>query len=348
MAYKNLVNVACSSGLGVFRHLRDWLVARSGIADYSSSGLGLTVLDSYYASSDQDSVAIGDWVVLQSTGEDGRRSIVFRLLCSSVANGIVRVSSGLNWNATTNAWVVGMYSGQDVPNGPTSGTAFNLYIYGSLDSISIIIGNGTTLHGRALLLPKNTMHDDTVALTTASVTSGTNIIVPVDVVPASWAVGNRIFIAGTSGQERTTITAISGNNVTMTLVNSYGTGTRVAREMTMFESYNNYFLSMLYILLSHDGYSAPNNYVSAVVLTALMTASAPDPANNVHVPSNISLAGTLSNPKGYYGVVRDVLIVSSTGITSGTVYTDEATGDEYRALSISEAGTMTMYLFREI
>ncbi len=348
MAYKNLVNVSCASTKEVFRHLKDWLTKRSGIADYSTAGLGLTVHDYYYAGGNQDAPAEGDWIVFRSAGENGKRSLVFRLLFSSLANGIVRVAAGLSWNATTNAWVVGMYSGQDVPNGPTTGSTFNLSIYGSLDSISIIIGNGSALYGRAIITPDNPMHDDTVALTTSAVSSGSGVVVPVDSVPSSWSVGKSIYVAHDNAQEKTAITAINGLNVTMTLANSYASGARISRDMVMLESYNNYYLGQMFLLLSHSGVSASSNYVSTAVNTTLLSSADPDPSNSCHVPALIDIVGTVAITDGYYGTVRDVLRVSSTGITSGKVYQDDATGAQFRALSIMEDSTPTMYLLREV
>lgn len=348
MAQKNLINVSCASITEVFRHIKDFIGARSGIADYSTAGLGWTVHDSSYAGGNEDAPATDDWVVFKSSGENGKRSLYIRLLFSTLANGIVRHSSGLYWNASTNAWVSGLYSGQNVNCGPTTGSGWNLYIYGSLDHLYIIIGNGTALYGRAILIPEYPIHDDTVATTTSAVTAGTGVVVPVDAVPSSWAVGKAVYVASATAMEKNTITNISGLNVTMTLANNHASGARIARDMTIAMSYPSYFVGQLFINFSHEGTAAPSNYVSTVVNSTILTAADPDPSNNCHTTSRVRIAGTLTTPAGDFGATPRVLRVSPTGTTSGSVDADDATGDVYRLLSIMEGSTPTMYAFREV
>lgn len=192
MAYKNLVNVASLSESTVWRHIKDWLTSRNGIADYSTAGLGWTLHDSSFAVN-ADTPTAGDWVVLYSPGENGKQDLYIRLLYSSLANSIVRINAGLYWNASTNAWV-SSFPGSDQTGGPTSGSSFNLYIYGDLDSFSIIIGNGTYLYGRYFGVCDNPMHDPTIAITSGAISSGSNVVASVDAVPSSWRVGVAIFI----------------------------------------------------------------------------------------------------------------------------------------------------------
>lgn len=342
MAYRNLVNVSCASITEVFRHVKDFLISRNGIADYSASGLGWTLHDSSFAV-DQDNPASGDWIVLYSPGEDGKKDLYYSIKFVALASSILQTRSGLYWNATTNAWVLG-YPGSDQSNGPTTGSAFTLWVYGSLDRLYIVIGNGSANYGRAfgmLVSP----HDATTVLTTAAVSAGSNVVVPVASVPASWAVGKAIFVRDNAGIERAVISAIDGLNVTVaTLANGYASGATVARDYATFISYG--AGSMVGAGRTQIGRSGLTTDAGQTITggdapTTIINAADPDLLNNCHATTRVT---AYNASYGFYGYHGDLLVVSPTGITSGNVYVDEATGDQYRALSINSV----MYLFREV
>lgn len=337
--YKNLVNVSCASTTEVFRHIKDFLTSRNGISNYSTTGLGWTLHDSYFAGSDQDAPAVDDWVVVSSVGENGKQALFYRMLFSSIGNGIIQCMAGLYWNASTNAWVRPFYT-TDINSGPSSGSTFSLWIYGDLDSFIIVIGNGTLNYGRYFGLATNTMHDATIATSIGSVTSGSDRVVTVDSVPSSWAIGKRIFIRDNAAIERTTITNIVGNDVTMTLANGYGSGARLAREYSVYLTSSANFLLGGYNQIRRNGnLGSIGNYGSNDAI--MIDNGDPDLLNDCHITNPTFWYDTNI---GNYGSPRNILNVSATSITSGTVYEDDATGDDWRALLINTR----MYLLKEV
>lgn len=58
----------------MFPHVRDFLCARNATHDYSTTGIGWTIIDSYYAV-DEDNITVGDWYVIYSSGEDGNQNL---------------------------------------------------------------------------------------------------------------------------------------------------------------------------------------------------------------------------------------------------------------------------------
>ena len=341
MAYRNLINISCASTAEVFRHTLDFLTSSNGIADYSASGLGWTIYDSQFATS-RDNPAADDWVVVTSAGENGKQALYYRLLFSTLANSILRTRAGLYWNASTKAWVVPM-SSTDQASGPTTGAAYNLWIYGDLDRINIIVGNGTTNYGRSYGLI-DTAHDATIATTTGSVSSGSNVVVPVDAVPASWSVGRAVIVRNSATIERAVIGAISGTNVTLaTLANSYAAGARIARDYATLINVGANWIDTGRVQIGRSGLTTDaGQTVASNSDTTTFQAADPDQLNG-----DIWLADAVkvySNTYGYYGTWPDVLECSTTGITSGQVLTDEADGASYRALLVDSK----MYLFREV
>lgn len=348
MAYKNLVNVSGLNEAGVWRHLKDWLTSRNGIADYTASGLGWTLHDSSFAV-DADTPTVGDWVVLKSTGENGKQALYTQLTYSTLANSIVRRSAGLYWNAATNAWEAGFPGvGTIQANYPTGGTSFNLYIYGSLDKFCTVIGNGTTLYASYFGLVGETLYDSTIATTAGAVTAGSNVVASVDSVPASWAVGKAVFIRDEAHIERTVIGAISGTDVTLaTLANGYASGARIARDYVVLLTWGGYGLYGFFTQISRGGVvgSTTNAATSSDII--LTGAADPDLLNDAHVADKIRvIIASGVNLAGYYGALSDILLISSSGLVSGNVYQDES-GQSWRALTISQT-TAGMVLFREV
>lgn len=347
MAYKNLLNVSCSSAQELFRHIKDYLISRNGIANYSASGLGWTLHDSYYAGGNQDAPADGDWVVVYSAGEDGKQDLYYRLVMSSLANSLVRQASGLFWNASTDAWVRSINSGALIANGPTTGSAFTLWIFGDLSSLAIIIGNGTNNYGRYFGLAADTMHDATVATTSGSVTAGSNKVLTLDAVPSSWSVGKAVHIRHTTGAEKTTISAIASNQVTVSsLANGYSSGAKVALDHGVLISSSTGFLYRPLLQISHAG-TTPGTALYSTWPQNLTDYADPDPMSGYWHTNWVSWYGSdATDPIGYYGRARNIVNVSASGITSGQSYQDES-GQWWRALSIIELAA-TMYLFKEV
>lgn len=339
MAYKNLINVSGLSESQVWRHLCDWLTSRNGIADYSTLGLGWTLHDSSYANN-ADTPTVGDWVVLYSSGEDGKQDLYIRLLYSTVANSIVRINSGLYWNSSTNAWV-SSFPGSDQAAGPTSGTVFNLYIYGSLDHFSVVVGNGTTLYGRYFGLGSNLP----IATTTSAISSGSVVVVPVDVIPESWRVGDAVFVRDIANIKKAVISDLGGTNVTLgSLTVGFSAGAKISRGHSVYCSTGTGFIGSGNLQVGGTGVVA--SIATGVYNATVLGYGNPDSVNGCHTTeyNRIFASGYLSD----HGVHRDILNVSSTGITSGAVYQDFETGENWRALSVYVSSGNRMLLFREV
>lgn len=348
MAYRNLVNISGLDAAGAWRHVKDFLTSRNGIADYSASGLGWTLHDSSFAV-DADTPTVGDWVVLTSPGESGDDAICLYLLYSTVANGILRYRSGLWWDATTHARVQG-FPNADQTIGLTSGSSFNLYVYGDLDAVHVLIGNGTYLYGIYCGSLEAPLYDPTIARTTGAVSSGSNVVLPMVSVPSAWRVGDVVVVRDLAGVELATIADIAGANVTVaSLAASYASGARVSRDCAIIVSRGNTYLSEGYGLIGRGGAVAGlSNLVSGYNPNTTLTGAVdPDPLNSVWLTDRSHVIRS-SAPVGYFGAHRHLLTVSATGITLGTVYQVDPTGDEYRALGVYFSSGVKTVLLREV
>ena len=343
MARRQLLNVSCASTTLVWRHVIDFLLARNGIADYSASGLGWTLHDSSFAVN-IDAPAVGDWVVVTSAGEDGKQRLALQLVFSTLANSIIMCRSGVGWNASTNAWS-GSYPSTNQAGGPIAGSAFTVWIFGTLDAINIIIGNGTTNYLRHYGLADQTMYSQEVMSASGSLTYGTGRVVTVDAVVSGAAVGMSVIVRDGVSCEKTQISAISGNNLTMDLANSYSAGASLSLDYsTIMACGIQAFSASVYSQIGRDGsvggtqatlLSRPNDN--------LLGDCDPDGLNSDILAEHIVM--TDSSAGGYHGVVRDVLHGSETGLASGIEYTDRITGSTWRAL-LCYSGKM--YLFRQV
>lgn len=338
--YRNLINVGGLDEAGVFRHVKDWLTSRNGIADYSSTGLGWTLHDSSFAV-DADTPTVGDWVVITSPGEDGKQALYYRILYSTLAQSILRTSAGLFWNASTNAWVKPM-AGGDHAAGPTSGGPFNLYIYGDLDAFTVVVGNGTNFFFRWFGLLADPLYDPAPVTSTGAVSAGSNVVVPVDAVPSWWSAGRAVIIRDNANIERAVISAVGADTVTLTtLAAGYGSGARLAADypLAMTAGVNN--LSTLYAMVARSGSVGTTTSLSSALNSLLYNYADPDALNSDHAADQIIYYS--SSAQGIYGALPDVLVASVTGITSGNIYQD-ATGWYWRALREGS----NMYLFLEV
>lgn len=343
MAYRNLVACACANPSEVWRHVKDFLTSRAGIADYSLTGLGWTLYDSSFAV-DADTPTVNDWVVLRSPGEDGREALFYSLTYSTLANSILRTRAGLAWKATTHAWVTPFPSAEQSA-GPTAGTSFTVAVYGDLDGFTILVGDGTTWYARHFGRTADTLGDPTVALATGAVSAGPSIVVPVDTVPSSWAVGRAVIIRDEAKIERAVISALGAGSVTLaTLANGYAAGARLSGDHVVIITGSTYGLDSFITLIGRGGAVVPGNLVAARVLSTVLTDADPDQLNSDHATEFVRLGlSSGTNIVGLYGRLRNILQVSTVGITAGVVYADEA-GGSWRAYTL---GT-SRFLFREV
>lgn len=276
MAYANLINQNCTSKAEFFKRIRDFICKRNGSYDYSTTGIGWTLYDSFYAV-DENNPQLNDWFVVYSPGESGRENMYCLIKWNST--NAIDVIPYLYWNTTTNVGV-GIYG---FPGNywiiADNATTLNLWIYGDLNQIAL--GDFTNVNDYALVFGKiqSLYETETIGYSTSSVTSGSNKVITVDIdLPSDWTVGNKVFIWDIANIELTTITDVNITNktITVTLANSY-TGTfRVSR----FCGYSNLNaangLGVLYCLrlknntTSNAGLVDPGFYYSDTTTTPIL------------------------------------------------------------------------------
>lgn len=248
MSYANLVNQACSSNTEAFQRLRDFLCKRSGTYDYSTTGIGWTLHDAVYAT-DEDNVAAGDYFVAYSSGEDGGQDLYLKV---TLASGYINIHLYLYWDASTH---VGVSAASTANNWTaTASTALTLWVYGDLDAV-ICIGKYGSIYYANLAghCPDSEFATD-VATSSAAVSAGSSVVVTVDAVPDGFAVGRKIYIRDTTNVEICTISAISGNDITLTtVVSSYTAGCKLQGEVSYFCQGSTQILSTWYALIGHNG-----------------------------------------------------------------------------------------------
>lgn len=326
MAYRNLVNLL-ASGPDFFKSLRDFLCSRGS---YAATGLGWTLHDYYYAV-DEDTISANDWFVVYSAGEDGKRDMYFRFKYSSPAS-LLYVTSWLYWNASTNTGTKIIASEAFLLTG-VSGSD-RLYVYGDLDHFVLIHYNGTNYYGAYYGRATDLAFDDTVAICSSPLSSGSDVSIAVDAVPASWAVGLPIFIRDNTDIKKITIKTLSGNTITADLTVSFSAGAKLSADHSLVFSHNNNFASNAYGLVSHNGTSGDySNYLTAVYPTWPASVT-PDTMYNEYPAAKIAMYS--DSPDGYYGTLRDIYAISPTGRTNGEVLNDRA-GNSYRYFNLYSA-----------
>lgn len=238
MAYVNLLNQNCADKAEVFTRIRDFICKRNGTHDYSTTGIGWTLIDSSYAV-DEDNPQLSDWCVFKSTGESEKDTLHIKLIW----NNTTYISSimYLTWNTTSHTGSIATGGANSMS---TSETNVNtpLYIYGNLDFVSVLHKFANTdAYYRTMFFgkcskPFSGMGID-IATSAGALTVGVDVAITVDSVPATWRVGREIYIwtttdtIATSKVEKTEIKTLIGNTVTCDLSNSYTTNSRLSEHI---------------------------------------------------------------------------------------------------------------------
>lgn len=322
MAYKNLVAEAVATRAEVFKRLRDWLCKRNGSYDYSVTGLGWTLHDAVYAVS-QDTISANDYFVVYSAGESGKEDIYVKIIYSSTTTAIT-VQAYQYWDAATHTGVNGMTAVNNwVVQNATSGT---LYIYGDLDAVFVNTLLSTNQYALLFGHVVDTEYDSTVAISSASVASGTGVAVTLDIVPASWAVGKTVVIRDNANIERIIISDITGSVVTFTnVIYSYGAGCKFSRDYIVGATSTSQVVSSFIVNLGHNNVKQATTNIVAPQ-SSIATSGDPDGTDGDHIAFPVELADTAS---GYYGRFYSILGIS-TAYTHLSAYTTDD-GVSYRA-----------------
>ena len=288
-------------------------VSSNGSYDYQLTGIGWTMIDSFYATNEY-TVAVNDYFVMYSEGEDGSRKMYFRV---KLVSNYIEIMGFLHWDATT-------HTGTQ-PHGIANSSWYQpvatnniLWVYGDLDQVSGISKYGTTYYLMLYGWLPESKFDQTITVCPGSITAGSNRVVSFTAVPAAWQVGTILFVSDNVNIERVTITAISGNNVTFAaFVAAYSAGSLFTGERTEYAATGQ--SSSVDFLIAHNGAkdfacsleSNLENPTSGDALTGLF------PQKRMYFVNTTMRAGPLKN------------ILGTVTFTSETTHTVGATGYRY-------------------
>lgn len=330
MAYRNLLSQACTDKNELFTRMRDFICRRSGTYDYSSLGIGWTLIDSSYAT-DEDNCAINDWYVIYSPGEGAKDDLYFKI---TWASGYLKTQGYQAWDAVAHA------------GGGVYGTANNftmaetasktLWVYGDLDAVVCInMVTSISYYGTCwgILSPLWDSQTGEIAQCNNTLTAGSDVTIQMAAnVPSNWAVGKELFIrtthddaVATVEMEKITIKTIGVNYITADLVDSYTTGSRISDFVGYSVASANQGLSAQKVIMADDG---TRNYNSTLVYLTLATTSF-DPG--VYEDKFYLLQQILYGVNGLFGYQKHFRRVPTfvAGFTYGDILEDDD-GTEWR------------------
>ena len=227
MAYANLVNIPCADKNEWLCRFRDFICKRNGTYDYSTTGIGWTLIDSSYAT-DEDGFTDGDWIVVYSPGENGDEDIYIYIFPWT---GNVRFIGYLAWDSSTHTGTTD-YRYNTSNSSIRVSTEWPLYIYGDLDMIYALAyydsDNCSIGFFGKVAIPISDDVTGEVATCSSSLSSGSDVSITVDSVPSNWAVDRELYIRTTHNDdnanarmEKITIKTLVSNTITADLTNSY-------------------------------------------------------------------------------------------------------------------------------
>lgn len=323
MSYASLINVASGSNQESFQRIRDFIGKRNGTYDYSASGIGWTLHDSSYAT-DEDTLTAGDYVVFTSPGENGRQALYVQFVFQAT---YIKMQGWHYWNNITHAGV--RANGSSSNNIYTPAGACVLWILGDLDAFYIANTNGSTnyLAGCGCVKPGDGCYDNTIAIAPSAVSTGSSVVVPVDIVPSAWAAGKKLYHWDSAGINVVTIEAVGAGSVTLASVATGKlAGSRLAGDLCVFCTTSNTFIAASVSANRSTGAvtAATNyNYAPGSIITIPV-----DAFNNRRQTEPVYI---FSPSDMAYGVLPHICLTSTTGATQGAVYTDQD-GVTYRLL----------------
>ena len=327
MAYKNLIGIACADRGEVFKRLRDFVCKRNGSYDYSLTGIGWTLFDSFYTT-DQNTISINDWFVVYSPGESGNEDLYFRV---TFVSNYLKIEGFLYWDAVAN---VGVQQYNTLANWyMTDALAPVLWVYGDLDFVLPVHRESTTSSnfyvtpfGKAISL-----YNDVVATSAAALPAAAGVIIDVGTVPvgAGWVVGKKLFIRDTAKIDIITITAVSATTVTADLAFSYLAGAKLSADIAYYVSTGYQVMTAVNCLIAHNGAKSitVNGFSND---NAVATNCSPDSLNADHIFQNLHCSAPTY---GYLGIMRHVLKGPAAGLTNLDI-TAHADGNNYRVFSL--------------
>lgn len=335
MSYASLINVSSGSNKESFQRIRDFLGKRNGTYDYSTSGIGWTLHDSSYAT-DEDTLTANDYVVFTSPGENGRQALYVQFVFQAT---YIKMQGWLYWNNSTHAGVQQIGASSNTIYTPAG--ACTLWVLGDLDAFYVANTNGGTnyLVGCGCIKPGDGFYDNTIAIAPSAVSTGTSVVVPVDVVPAAWAAGKKLYHWDSGGVSIVVIEAVGASSVTLA---SVGTGklagSRLAADLGVFCSFSNNFASPYVVANRTTGATSAASITSYEAQD--MIAVSIEELNGTRVTRRPSLFYGASM---VFGLMPHIWQTNDASVAQGAAYTDQS-GVVYRLLRHQ---TTAAYLVRE-
>jgi len=272
MAYVNLVDQSASDKNEIFCRFRDFVCKRNGTYDYSTTGIGWTLIDSSYAT-DEDNCTINDWFVIYSPGEGGKDDLYIQVKWIDNLIGLYGYQA---WDATTHAGSTNKYVTGNAWT-TAEGITGPFWIYGDLDAVmGIHYLSSVDYRGCYFGKLDPGYYDLTGEIATCgtTLTAGSDVSIVVDSAPAEWAVGREIFIRtihnddmGTVKCEKIEIKTLVSNTITADLVNSYTIGSCLSNHIGYW-AFNTSNFGVGNTLIGPDG---TNNYATAITYTDFVT-----------------------------------------------------------------------------
>ncbi len=238
MAYANIVNQACTNKQEVFARFRDFLCKRNGTYDYSTTGIGWTLWDSSYAV-DEDNTQVNDWFVIYSPGETGDDDIYIKITWT---NGYIIWAGYLAWDPSTHAGTTSFHwaNGANIIMAEAMGNTQPIYIYGDLNMIAFVWENTSTVDYGSWIGKVQPMYEfivpTTLTTNTGALTAGSDVVIGfASTIPDTWIVGNDLYIRtthtndiSTSKLEQVRVKARTTTSITVDLVDSYTTDSKIS------------------------------------------------------------------------------------------------------------------------
>lgn len=332
MAYKNLVNLVVSDKAEAFCRYRDFLCKRNGTYDYSTTGIGWTLIDSSYAV-DEDNPQLGDWFVMYSAGENGKEDLYIRL---EWKNNYFKVHGFQAWDVSTHAGSSNAYNTTDNFLYNETDVSKAICVYGDL-SFALLCKYMTTDHYGAsfgVLEPISTEFTDTIATCSSSLTAGSDVSIAVDTIPTDWEVGREIFIRTTHNDnmatvevEKITIKTLVGNTITADLSNDYTANSKLATHIAYHCTSSTQAFSNGNFLISGNGDSNGGSVASYLSLSSTYTC--PSLWENRYVLTNLGWYGSVGKAWPYGlagnffrmgGIIAPMVQEDTIADLDGTVY----------------------------
>lgn len=335
MSHASLINVASASNQESFQRIRDFLGKRAGTYDYSTSGIGWTLHDSSYAVS-EDTLTAGDWVVFTSPGEDGRQALCVQFVYQAT---YIKMQGWLSWNNSTHAGVQQIGNSSNTIYTPSG--ACTLWVLGDLDAFYVANTNGATnyLAGCGCIKPGDGMYDNTIAIAPSAVSTGTSVVVAVDVVPAAWAAGQKLYHWDSAGVSIVEIEAVGASSVTLTSVSTGKlAGSRLAGDLGVFCSISTNFSAPS--ILANRTTGAASTGTSNTPSTTTMGYVTADNLGGRRVAER---CGLWYSNSAAYGLLPHLYLTHNTGAVQGAAHV-APDGTPFRLLRHQTAAT---YLIRE-